>query len=109
MALDRSKPKPTVFLSFAGEDVEWKRTFMEPNWWAALTKVAEIRDYDNDPARYGDLYTSMAELVRQSAAFIVILSKFYLRKDGIIEHEFKTAADRFSASGRHYDATSTGS
>jgi hypothetical protein len=96
MALGRNKQKPTVFLSFAGEDVEWKRTLMEPNWWAALTKVAEIRDYDNDPARSGDLYKRMGELVQQSSAFIVILSKYYLRKEGVIEHEFTAAADRFA-------------
>ncbi len=96
MALGRSKQKPTVFLSFAGDDVEWKRTLMEASWWAALTKVAEVLDYDDQPTRFGDLYQRMGQLVRQSSAFIVILSRFYIEKDGVIEHEFRAAADRFS-------------
>jgi hypothetical protein len=96
MALGRSKQKPTVFLSFAGEDVEWKQTLMEPRWWAALTKVAEVLDYDDKPTRFGDLCQRMGQLVKQSSAFIVILSRFYIEKDGVIEHEFRAAADRFS-------------
>ena len=96
MALAQTpQQKATVFLSFAGEDVEWKRTLMQPSWWAGLTKVAAIYDYDDTPTRAGDLQANMGKLVGESTAFIVLLSKFYLRKEGIIEHEFKTAIDRY--------------
>jgi hypothetical protein len=100
MALGQTRQKPTVFLSFAGEDSEWKRTLMEPRWWAALTKVADIYDYDTNPNHSGDLNKNMDELINKSAAFIAILSKYYLKKDGIVEREFTTAADRFSTSNR---------
>ena len=96
MALAQApQQKPTVFLSFAGEDVEWKRTLMQPTWWAGLTKVAAIYDYDDTPTRAGDLQVNMGKLVGESTAFVVLLSKFYIRKEGIIEHEFKTAIGRY--------------
>jgi hypothetical protein len=92
MALAQAlQQKPMVFLSFAGEDVEWKRTLMQPAWWAGLTKAAAIYDYDDTPTRAGDLQANMSKLVGESTAFIVLLSKYYIRKQGIIEHEFKTA------------------
>lgn len=96
MALGGNKQKPSVFLSFAGEDVEWKRTLMQPSWWAALTKIADVLDYDDKPTRFGDLYKGMDQAVRQSSAFIVILSRYYIQKDGVIEDEFRAAAGRFS-------------
>jgi hypothetical protein len=96
MALAQApQQKPTVFLSFAGEDVEWKRTLMQPTWWAGLSKVAAIYDYDDTPTRAGDLQANMGKLVGESTAFVVLLSKFYIRKEGIIEHEFKTAIARY--------------
>jgi TIR domain-containing protein len=91
-ALDGSKRRPSVFLSFAPEDVEWKRTLMQPSWWAALTKVAEVLDYD----AVGDVYNSIKnKAIRQSSAFIVILSRYYIQKDRVVEGEFRSAADRF--------------
>jgi hypothetical protein len=96
MALAQApQQKPTVFLSFAGEDVEWKRTLMHGPWWAGLTKVADLYDYDDEPTRAGDLQANMSKLVGESSAFIVLLSKYYIRKNGIIEHEFKTAIERY--------------
>jgi hypothetical protein len=100
MALGQSRQKSTVFLSFAGEDSEWKRTLMEPRWWAALTKVADIYDYDSNPNRSGDINRNIDELIKKSAAFIVILSKYYLKKDGIVEREFTTAAECFATPNR---------
>ena len=96
MLLAQSKIKPVVFLSFAGEDVEWKRSLMKPTWWGALTPVATIYDYDDQPVTRGDLYKEMAGLVGNCSAFLVILSKYYIAKAGVIEHEFKTAIERFS-------------
>jgi hypothetical protein len=96
MALAQSKPKPTVFLSFAGEDVEWKRSLMKPTWWGALSQVANLYDYDDKPATRGDLYKEMSGLVGACSAFVVILSKYYIEKGGVIEHEFTTGVERFS-------------
>jgi hypothetical protein len=96
MALAQNKAKPVVFLSFAGEDIEFKRSLMRSSWWTALTSVAELYDYDDRPATSGDLYKQMAALVGTSSAFLVILSKYYIAKEGIVEHEFKTAVERFS-------------
>ena len=97
MALGQIKDKPSVFLSFAGEDVEWKRTFMQPKWWASLTKVASIHDYDDDPNRSGGLDASMDAAINSSSAFIALISKFYIRKDGVVEREFRAAVERYKA------------
>jgi hypothetical protein len=97
MALGQIKQKPSVFLSFAGEDVEWKRTLMQPNWWASLTKVAEIHDYADNPARSGDLAARMDEAINASSAFIALISKYYIAKDGVVEREFRTAVERYKA------------
>jgi hypothetical protein len=96
MALAQSKTKSVVFLSFAGEDIEFKKSLMRASWWGALTNVAELYDYGDTPVTSGDLYKEMAKLVGRSSAFLVILSKYYLAKEGIIEHEFTTAVERFS-------------
>jgi hypothetical protein len=102
MTLAQFKQKPTVFLSFASEDVEWKMALMDPKWWAALTKIAEVYDYDDNPSRFGDLSKNMDQLIKNSSAFIVLLSKYYIRKDSaVLEREFTTAVDCFSDPGRH--------
>jgi hypothetical protein len=103
-----NETKPAIFLSFAGENLEWKRTLMKRKWWEALLRVAEIHDYDERPQRTGNLLEEMEELVLQSSAFIVILSKYYLRDlkaKSVLEREFMTAVKSFSASseqGRFY-------
>ncbi len=72
---------------------------MQPLWWAALSKVADIKDYDDEPLRSGDLSEHMTKLVEQCSAFVAILSGYYIKKDTVVEHEFRTAAERFSDPG----------
>ena len=98
--MSTNEAKPLVFLSFAGEDLEWKRTLMKRKWWEALLRVADIHDYDERPQRTGNLLEEMEEQVVQSSAFIVILSKYYLRDlktKSVLEREFMTAVRSFSA------------
>jgi TIR domain len=101
MALGQIKDKPSVFLSFAGEDVEWKRTLMQPKWWVSLASVASIHDYDDNPARSGGLDASMDEAIFSSSAFVAIISKYYIHKDGVVEREFRSAVERYKAPALH--------
>jgi hypothetical protein len=102
LALGVTKPKPLVFLSFAGEDVEWKRTLMQGKWWASLTKVAGIYDYDDKPLRDGGLDASMIAQINASSAFIALLSKYYIGKNGVVESEFRQAVDRYKEPARQH-------
>ena len=102
LTLGVTKPKPLVFLSFAGDDVEWKRTLMQGKWWASLTKVAGIYDYDDKPLRDGELDASMIAQINASSAFIALISKYYIGKDGVVESEFRQAVDRYKEPARQH-------
>jgi len=93
MSLNQVKLRPKIFLSFAGEDLEWKQSLFRHSWWSSLLNVADIFDYENDPESSGDLYLRMGEIIRDCDAFVVILSKYYLSKSGIVEHEFQEGVE----------------
>jgi hypothetical protein len=100
VALGRAIEKPSVFLSFAGEDLDWKQSLMEPRWWSSLTSAATIYAYDDRPVRAGELDAEMERRISGSSAFIALISKYYIAKDGVVELEFKSAVSRFKDKAR---------
>ena len=61
-------PIPTVFLSFASEDVPWKTNFVNRAWFGDILGIVETVDYQNgDALAFGRIRTCL-QLSRMIAA-----------------------------------------
>jgi hypothetical protein len=74
-------PVPTVFISYASEDADWKSNFTFKEWFGQNLGNVLIRDYQmagNLP--YGSINNWLQKEVGAAGAIIVIVSEHYIEK-----------------------------